>query len=174
MIALNNNKFHKFYYDCPLHNLFYFPLEYLQKPSSLLASFCISWDFLFNALTFGYNLKFLFFSASFESLRNSAWIFLLILMPSAIESFTSWISLLMMANWVHCVFCFRDDSFSLKNILKSHWFQHTWWLQMTVARLWLFIDNDWFSGSNLYFVHVNIKYFVVHTKSSFHCCFTMT
>ena len=103
MIALNNNKFHKFYYDCPLHNLFYFPLEYLQKPSSLLASFCISWDFLFNALTFGNNLKFLFFSALSESLRNSAWMFLLILMPSAIESFTSSISLLMMAE---CIVCF--------------------------------------------------------------------
>ena len=40
-----------------------------------------------------------------------------------LESFTSSISLLMMANWVHYVFCFHNDSFSLKNIWYLCW-QH--------------------------------------------------
>ena len=59
-------------------------------------------------------MKFLFFfSASFQSLRNSTLLLILMLLPT--EFFTPSISLLMMANWECYVFCFRNDSVCLKN-----------------------------------------------------------
>ena len=130
-----------------IHYIIFFLLSWSthKTSSALQASSCFSWDFLFNAFPFNKNSKFLFFSDSTQSLRNSVWKLLLILMLSAIESFTSSISQSIMANWAHYACCFRKDSFSLKN--SCYLFQEhlTDFNRVFVTgndcgkRLWLFI-----------------------------------
>ena len=143
-----------FSFNCPLSNFSSFLLEYCKASSSLLASSCFSWDFLFNAFPFDNNSKFLFFSASSEHLRNSAWKYLLLSMLWAIEAFSFSIFLSMMANWAHCAFCFRKDSFSLTNswyLCREHLtdFNRLFVIGDDCGkRLTVYMVNDQFKGSN--------------------------
>ena len=90
-------------------------------------------------------MKFPFFGASSESLRNPAWTFSLILLLLATDFLTFSISLLMMANSAHYVFCLSNDSVCLKNSWYLCWQHVTDFNRLFVIendcgkRLWLFI-----------------------------------
>ena len=85
------------------------------------------------------------FQLHLKVLEIKAWKHSLILILSAIESFTSSISLSMMANWAYYAFCFRKDSFSLKNswyLCQEHLtdFDRLFLIENDCGkRLWLFI-----------------------------------
>ena len=101
--------------------IFFFFIGVPAKPFQvcwLYFVFCFCFYFFFNIFPLENNWKFLFFPTSSKSLRNSETLLtkiLLILMVSAIESLTSSISLLMMANRAYCAFCLHNNSFSLRN-----------------------------------------------------------
>ena len=134
-------------------------------------------DFIFNAFPLD-NSKFLFFSASPKSLRNLAWKILLILVLSGTELFISYIFSSMMANWVHCAYCFHNHSFSFKNswyLCREHLnnFEVLFGIGNDCSkRLWLF---TW-SVINLQEVIDILCMLTLNTcpnQTSFHCCLTM-